>query len=477
MTSLYTVYVYRGLHAWFSVCIREISDTDIENISIVSHGSIPTPKARKIVPTPLPDVQRRHMKYPLSGIDIETSGVSKLLKNISAAKANGPDSIPNTILKECADNIAPDLSAIFQLSINSGSLPSDWLKANVSSAYKKGDKHLAENYRPISLTCVSCKILEHIICRHLMKHLENNNLLTSLNHGFRSGYSCESQLIVTMEDLLQSYDKNTQVDCAVLDFSKAFDTVPHRKLLHKLKSYGIDGPIHSWLTHFLTARTMRVVLEGETTNEVPVDSGVPQGTVLGPILFLCHNNDLPDKTKSQIRLFADDCLLHRTIKTHRDHVIYILQQDLHNLERWADSWGMKFNAKKCYILSIRNKTSNFYSLDNTILQQVPSNPYLGVTISENLKWSQHIGNITKKANSTLGFLRRNLRTCPPTSRRNAYLSLVRPILEYGAVVWDPYHRIDIDCIERVQHRAARFITGDYRSREPGSVTAMLQKYD
>ena len=308
-----------------------------------------------------------------------------------------------------------------------------------------------------------------------MKHLENNNLLTSLNHGFRSGYSCESQLIVTMADLLQSYDKNTQVDCAVLDFSKAFDTVPHRKLLHKLKSYGIDGPIHSWLTHFLTARTMLVVLEGETTNEVPVDSGVPQGTVLGPILFLCHNNDLPDKTKSQIRLFADDCLLYRTINTHQDHVI--LQQDLQNLERWADSWGMKFNAKKCYILSIRNKTSNFYSLDNTILQQVPSNPYLGVTISENLKWSQHIGNITKKANSTLGFLRRNLRTCPPTSRRNAYLSLVRPILEYGAAVWDPYHRIDIDCIERVQHRAARFITGDYCSREPGSVTAMLQKYD
>ena len=421
---------------------------------------------------PLPDIHSVPIKHPLTDITIDVNGVAKLLRNLNTAKACGPDAIPNKILASCADQLSPGLSAIFQLSINTGTLPSDWLQANISSVYKKGDKHQAENYRPISLTCVSCKLLEHIICRHLMKHLEDNNILTDLNHGFRSGYSCESQLLVTMEDLLQGYDSNTQIDCAILDFSKAFDTVPHKKLLHKLSSYGIHGQIHSWLTQFLTARTMQVVLEGQTTRQVTVDSGVPQGTVLGPILFLCHINDLPACVRSQTRLFADDCLLYRQIKSQQDHTI--LQQDLQNLEKWATSWGMKFNAKKCYILSIRGKSHHFYSLDNTILQQVSSNPYLGITISEDLKWGTHISNTVKKANSTLGFLRRNLRSCPTPCRRTAYISLIRPILEYGSVIWDPYYISDINIIERVQHRAARFISGDYTTRDPGCVTAMLE---
>jgi hypothetical protein len=263
----------------------------------------------------------------------------------------------------------------------------------------------------------------------------------------------------------------TQVNSAILDFSKAFDTVPHKKLLHKLTAYGINGPIHAWLTQFLTARTMQVVLEGQTTNQVTVDSGVPQDTVLGPLLFLCHINDLPDCVKSQTRLFTDDCLLNREIKTQQDYIT--LQQDLQHLENWAQSWGMKVNAKKCYILSIRGKSKHYYSLDNTILQQVPPNAYLGITIAEDLKWNSHINNITKEANSTLGFLRRNLRSCPTSSRRSAYVSLIRPALEYGTVVWDPYQRTYINTIEGVQHRVARFITGYYRSREPGCITSML----
>ncbi len=221
----------------------------------------------------------------LQNIQVTVEGVEKLLINIKPYKACGPDSIPNMVLSKCASELAPALACIFQKSLNSGILPDDWLKANVSSAYKKGDKHLAENYRPISLTSVSCKLLEHIICKHLMTHLESNNILSNLNHGFRSGYSCETQLLTTLHDLFRSHDLGHQIDVAILDFSKAFDMVPHKRLLHKLGSYGIDGPTHTWLMNFLTRRTMRVVLDGETSEDVYVASGVPQGTVLGPYYF------------------------------------------------------------------------------------------------------------------------------------------------------------------------------------------------
>ena len=143
-------------------------------------------------------------------------------------------------MKSCAEELAPVISHIFQLSLETGSLPTDWRNANISPIFKKGDKHTAANYRPISLTCVGCKLLEHITCRHVLKHLERNKILTPLQHGFCSGHSCESQLIITMHDIIKSFDIKKQVDLEILDFSKAFDTVPHHKLLHKLTSYGID---------------------------------------------------------------------------------------------------------------------------------------------------------------------------------------------------------------------------------------------
>ena len=309
----------------------------------------------------------------------------------------------------------------------------------------------------------------------MLGHFEKNKVLTNLNHGFRSGYSCETQLAVTIDELTQNHERGEQTDVIILDFSKAFDMVPHKLLLYKLERYGVRGQLLKWLEHFLTKRTMRVVVDGIASKDKEVLSGVPQGTVLGPILFLVHINDLPERVKSCVKLFADDCLLYRVIRNFQDHVI--LQEDLKSLEKWASDWGMSFNATKCYTLPIKQKTSFMYQLNNIFLKQVTSNPYLGLNISDDLTWKFHINSMCKRASSTLGFIRRNLQRCPKQTRLAAYTSLVRSTLEYGAVIWDPFTQNEVDKIERQQRQAARFINNDFKSKEKGCVTKMLKDLD
>ena len=427
----------------------------------------------KVTRDPMPNMEGP--EYPeIENLVVENNGVVKLLKNLNPSKAPGPDGIPSKVLKICAEAIAPSLTCIFNHSLRSGQLPADWRMANIAAIYKqKGNRNKAENYRPVSLTSVACKLLEHIVCRHMQNHLLKHKILTDKNHGFRSGHSCETQLLTTTNDLMKAFDNGHQTDVVVLDFSKAFDTVPHDKLLHKLDHYGVRGPLHFWIASFLKERKMKVVVDGEESAEAPVVSGVPQGTVLGPLLFLCHINDLPDTVTSKVRLFADDCLMYRNILTFNDHIK--LQEDLKKLEEWADRWGMRFNAGKCYTLQTRAKSSFMYSLSGIFLKQVQETTYLGINISNNLKWNSHICNITRKAGQTLGFLRRNLQNCPKECRRLAYIALVRSKLEYASSVWDPHTKENIDRLEKVQRQAARFIQKDYRSREPGCVTRMLDE--
>ena len=410
----------------------------------------------------------------ISQLKITEPGVEKLLGKLNPRKASGPDNIPNLILKELSAELAPIISAIFNQSLATGTLPKDWTDANVTPIYKKSNKHDPANYRPVSLTCVCCKLLEHIICRHMMAHFENFDILTNLQHGFRSGHSCESQLLITTDDLFKNFDNKIQTDIAILDFSKAFDTVPHKRLLTKLSHYGVNGNINKWIESFLGNRNQSVVVEGVKSSPVRVLSGVPQGTVLGPILFLCHINDLPSTVTSQVRMFADDCLVYRTITAEQDHLL--LQKDLEALDCWANMWGMIFNPTKCYIMrNSRSRTPSTYTytLCNHPLEQVTENPYLGVLLSENFKWAKNILKTTKKANKVLGFLRRNLHMCNRTVKETAVKALVRPILEYSCTVWDPYLRGDIDALEAVQRRAARFVLKDY-GRE-SSVTNMLRE--
>ena len=248
------------------------------------------------------------LKSTIPSIKIKTEGVEKLLRNINRSKQH-PKQDTKTMCKTTSTITSHHIPEFHR----HWSPPKRLAKCEYIQHLQKRRKTLGRKLH-ISLTSVPCKLIEHIICRNMMNHLEKHNILTSLNHGFRSGYSCETQLAVTIHDMLQSFDRKKQLDITILDFSKAFDTVPHDILLHKLNNYGIRGPLHTWLTVFLTKRKMRVALEGKFSNEATVESGVPQGTVQEPILFLCHINDLPNAVSSKVRLFSDDCLLYREIK-------------------------------------------------------------------------------------------------------------------------------------------------------------------
>ncbi len=249
----------------------------------------------------------------------------------------------------------------------------------------------------------------------------------------------------------------------VLDFAKAFDKVPHKRLTLKLKYYGISGSILHWITAFLTNQTRCVLLEGSSYDTVPVSLGVPQGTILGPLLILPYINDLPlSMPNSSTRLFTNDRLLFRAVKTTDG--CRLLQKNLDALQRWERTWQMQFHPDKCKLLRFtraHNPIHHIYTLNNLELESVHTHKYLGIHLSTNLKFNTHIDHISATANRMLGFLRRNLHNCTPDSKHIANDTLVRPTLECCSMVWDPYTHRNIDRLGQINTKAARFITDNY----------------
>lgn len=417
----------------------------------------------------------------ISSIELSNEDVLAALNKLDPSKTPGPDQIHPRILKECANELAPSLCVLFNRSLSTGKLPLDWKSANITPVYKKGGKSSVTNYRQISLLSIVSKLCERCVLNKLIPEL--SGLLSTLQHGFIGGRSCVTQLLTVLHDLGASLDTGMESDVIYLDFSKAFDSVPHARLLHKLSWFGIQGPLHAWFADYLTLRSQRVLVDGAFSSWVPVTSGVPQGSLLAPFLFLLYVNDIPDVVSrgTSIALFADDVKSMRPVNSTNE--CDILQRDINSLHDWSLNWGLSFNIKKCVAMRISRKrkspipslATRPYTLGGQALAEVSSQKDLGVNVTDKLTWSLHIKVTVAKANKMLGFMRRHCVVNIGVDRKRLlYLTLVRSHLGYASEVWAPQTSIsDIKLLEGVQRRATRFILQcnpdsrlrpDYKSR-------------
>ena len=302
--------------------------------------------------------------------------------------------------------------------------------------------------------------MESIVRDVLIDHLTRNELLAKCQHGFISGRSCSTQLLSVLEIWTKMLDEENNIDAVYLDFRKAFDTVPHRRLLIKLGNYGVDGKIAGWIQNFLEDRRQCVVVNGEKSGWTPVSSGIPQGSVLGPALFVSYINDLPEVVHSLIAMFADDAKLFRRIASRAD--CDLLQQDLDRLEVWSATWLLKFNAAKCKVMRLGRKSPDYaYNMgqpDSRLqLEETKLERDLGVQVDDQLKFSKHSEIAANKGTSLLAMIRRSYEYLDGPSLVMLFRSLVRPHLEYANVVWAPRQKKDVNMIENVQRRATKLI--------------------
>jgi hypothetical protein len=384
--------------------------------------------------------------------------VKEELMKLQTNKSCGIDGLHPAILKQCALSLAKPLSLIFKQSFDTSKLPSTWLQANVTPLHKKGDKQDPANYRPISLTSIACKIMERLVKNTITKHLEENNLTNNCQHGFVKYKACNTNLLETLDLVTSQLSKKTSIDIIFLDFEKAFDKVSHRLLLHKLEKYGITGKLLKWIKAFLTNRSQRVILGDATSQWTKVTSGVPQGSVLGPLLFLLYINDMPDKIKNVIKMYADDSkLISNGVHTCE------MQNDLNEITQWTQDWLMQLNANKCKVMHIgKNNNKTHYilkipgnnALDHT-LEQTTSERDLGIQLDHKLSFEDQTSKAVGKANNMIGMFKRTFATRDTKIWSKLYKTYIRPHLEFAIPVWNPFKQKEIDKLEKVQRRVSK----------------------
>lgn len=385
---------------------------------------------------------------------IEKCEVEKLLKDLDENKSPSPDGYHPRLLKELHAQLSSPLTDIFNTSIQERQIPYQWKQARVSAIHKKGDKKLASNYRPVSITSIVCRVLEKIIRNSIIEYLTKECLISKFQFGFIKGRSTSLQLLNILNDWTNSIERKNYTDCIYLDYQKAFDTVPHRRLIAKLQSYNLNTKIIDWIEFYLTDRSQYVELNGAKSEWQKVSSGIPQGSVLGPLLFLLYINDLPDNIDSTLYMYADDTKVYREIILPDDN--RILQDDLNKMCKWSETWLLKFHPNKCNSIAIGNNEANHeykLNIDNHTIEQVTEIKDIGVIIDSELTFKLHIYKKIDTANSILGVIRRSYKYLDINIFIPLYKGLVRSHFDYAATVWDPYVAKFIEDIESVQRRA------------------------
>ena len=434
------------------------TDKEIAEALSEQYSSVFTDEDLENIPT-IP--MKTLITNPLSKFEFQEDKVKKILQSLDKTKAPGLDQLHPQVLKETASIIASPITHIFKKSQEEGILPSQWLKASITPIFKKGDRADPGNYRPVSLTCILCKVMERLMVEQMLKHAMENYLLTANQHGFTPCRSVTTNLLEVLNKWTESLMHEIPVDVLYLDYCKAFDTVPHQRLIKQIGSFGVEGEALQLIEAFLSGRQQKVVANGCSSEWKPVRSGVPQGSVLGPVLFSWFVNDIPSLLDNRVTMYADDTKLHGAL-THPDTPLQ-LQRDLVKLEDWAKTMQMKFHPSKCKVMHLGNTNPDYpYTMtkeDGTLhtLEEAIIEKDLGVHVNYSLTFTYHCKQKISAATKTVNYIKHTFQYMDKEIFLLLYKSLARPLLEFASTIWNPAQKFNSNAIEKVQRRATRMV--------------------
>ena len=402
----------------------------------------------------------------LGNIEITEEEVRNVLRKLKTDKAVGPDGISNKLLKMTVGSIVPSLTKLFNTVLRSSRYPAIWKQANITPIFKKGNRQDKENYRPVSLLSNVGKVFERLIFDKLYTFCEERSILTWRNSGYRKMDSTSNQLIHVVNNIYKNMDNREDSALIFLDQSKAFDRIYHCGLKAKLRTIGVYGPLLTLMSDYLDNRRICVSLDGKKSKWHKITAGVPQGSILGPLLFLIYINDIVNNLETEIHLYADDAVMMTNFKRETPNAAFErLNRDLQRLSDWATYNFMSFNATKTKFMVVSNSTRDIaypdLQMNDTLLERVHTYRQLGIHLNDRMNWDDHVNQTINKANKKLNIIWKLNRELPRYATENVYTTYIRPQLEYGCLVYQSCTKAQQDRLEHVQRRAAIACTGAF----------------